>query len=504
MFGSLLKRLLKRKTARNIARNRHLVFLQLEERAMMAGIPQLSSLTGAAQTIFLDFDGDTQQTWNRTDASQTYTNVVAGEFKLDNTAGISDAEESVIRKIWETVADDFAPFNVNVTTVAPASFADRVALRVVMAGDTSATLTTNAGTTFNSGTRDVFISDDSGVMLNTSGYAAINSYTNTEVNVVYVFAKYINTWSTTDSEGRYRDLRAVMANTASHEAGHAFGLEHHGNYDVGTILTTPIMGSNTQGDRTLWSTYTVGSTTYDSVSRLANLFGTRPDDFSNSLTKASEFPMTYNAIYGWTGVVQGVISGVTDADVFRLTTSTTNTYKMTVTVPQFGNLDSQLAIYNVRKSLFGAEMYTLVSVVDPAITQYHPFSGLGATTNISLGAGTWAIVVRSHGSYGDIGNYRFSITIPSSQPYIDLKGTVLTAGTTTSTMTSSANTLPITNTTSTATKAYGGAPSSSLLNDAFSSKQVKLPVDSSNSSKIRKLANHTLRDSVFAAWPSRG
>jgi hypothetical protein len=60
----------------------------------------------------------------------------------------------------------------------------------------------------------------------------------------------------------------MIATTASHEAGHAYGLEHHGDYDVGTNITTPIMGANAQGDRTLWSTYTSGNVTFDTKALL--------------------------------------------------------------------------------------------------------------------------------------------------------------------------------------------------------------------------------------------
>ena len=54
------------------------------------------------------------------------------------SVGASNLSDADIRKVWETVAEDYAPFNVNVTTVEPPSFADGVAVRVVIAGNTSA------------------------------------------------------------------------------------------------------------------------------------------------------------------------------------------------------------------------------------------------------------------------------------------------------------------------------------------------------------------------------
>ncbi len=462
----------------------------------MAGIPQLSSLPGASQTIFLDFDGDTQPVWHRTDSGQTYTNVVAGEFNIDGTPGISSTEEAAIRAIWETVADDYSPFNVNVTTVAPTSFADRVGLRVVMSGDTSATLKTSGGATFNTGIRPVFISNDQGAMVDTSGYAALNSYTNSEPNVVYVFAKYMSTWNTIDSEGRFRDLRAIIANTASHEAGHAFGLEHHGNYDVGTSITTPIMGSNTQGDRTIWSSYTVDSIPVDSIARLTSLLGARPDDYANGIgifSSAGEFPLNYSVISGWKGTVKGVIGTTLDVDLFRLTTTTTNTYQFTVTVPQFGNLDSQLVLYSIRPGTFGFDTLSQVSLVDPAIST-SPFSGLGASLSATLPAGKWAVGVRSHGGYGDLGNYTLTVSIPSSGLAID--PSVLAASNVMVTLVSTTTTT----TSNTTTKSGGAGSGAELLLNIVQSDAAKSAVFITET-KNDKRSRHELVDDVFAKWP---
>src|SRR5436190_3219445 len=171
------------------SQQRRLSFQRLESRELMASIPALSSLPGAPHTLYLDFDGHFQSAWNRTDVGQHYTNVSAGAFNIDNKAGLSDAEASAIRKIWETAADDYAPFNINVTTVAPSSFANGVALRVVMAGDCTATLKTGARSSI-SVSGDRFIANNDGTLVDTSGYSAVGSFNNAEPNVVYVFAKY--------------------------------------------------------------------------------------------------------------------------------------------------------------------------------------------------------------------------------------------------------------------------------------------------------------------------
>jgi hypothetical protein len=494
-FGSRQKR-----SQNYSSTTRRLTFQPLESRELMAGIPQLSSLPGAAKAIYLDFDGDFQAVWNRTDSNQQYTNVNVGEFNIDNSPGISDSEEAAIRKIWETVADDFAPFNVNVTTVAPPSFANNVALRVVMAGTSNATLRNNVGQTINIPIRDVFISNNNGTMVDTSGYAAINSYTNNEPNVVYVFAKYMSTWGTTDSEGHFRDLRGMIATTASHEAGHAFGLVHEGNYDVGTNITTPIMGSNTQGDRSIWSLYTSGQTTFDTKARLTTLLGARPDDYTSSLSSATQFPLTYNPIFGVTGTVKGVIGTTGDLDLFRLTTNAANTYKFTVSVPQFGDLDSRLVLYMVRGFGPGTEYLQEVITVDPSIPSTQPFSGLGASLTVQLPVGKWAIGVKSHGGYGDIGGYSLTVGIPSTGMKLDPTGGVLTtfaAG-------QGSNSLPAQKGSTTLGIMSGGAGGGLNQNIAQSLAAARLAVqDQISSEKSRKKDELAALDQLFAAWPSR-
>jgi hypothetical protein len=393
-------------------RTRRLGFQPLESRHLMAGIPALSSLPGAAHSIYLDFDGDFQSTWNRTDSNQHYTNVSVGQFNIDNTAGISDAESAAIQKIWETVADDYAPFNVNVTTVATSSFANGAAMRVVMAGDCSATLRTSPTTTINvSGDR--FIATNTGTLVDTSGYSAVGSFNNAEPNVVYVFAKYMSTWGTTDSEGHTRDLRAIIATTASHEAGHSFGLVHQGNYDVGSSITTPIMGSNTQGDRTVWSTYTAGGVTHNNLTELTNVLGARADEVGGSYPTGGTFQFTnYSVLRGWNGNVGGIIGTAGDADMFRLNITSGGTYRFNLTVPQFGNLDSQLVLYRVNRLWWGGYRYDTVASADPGISSITPFSGLGASFTANLTAGTYAVAVRSHGSFGDLGRYNLNISQP--------------------------------------------------------------------------------------------
>ena len=97
----------------------------------LTAIPQLHSNPGAAAKLFLDFDGHFQEVWS------TYRNIQSPAFSLDaDRSTFSGWELAAIHEIWATVAEDFAPFNIDVTTVEPPSFADRVAQRIVIGGAT--------------------------------------------------------------------------------------------------------------------------------------------------------------------------------------------------------------------------------------------------------------------------------------------------------------------------------------------------------------------------------
>src|SRR5689334_12001323 len=92
---------------------------QLDGRLRMAArdVPQLSSRPGAAATLYLDFDGHFESSW------KSYSNVTSPAYSRDSDpTSFSATELTSINEIWTRVAEDFAPFNINVTTVTPASF----------------------------------------------------------------------------------------------------------------------------------------------------------------------------------------------------------------------------------------------------------------------------------------------------------------------------------------------------------------------------------------------
>jgi len=84
----------------------------------------LASLQGARHTIVLDVDGHvtTDTSWNAVDDGPA---IISGPFDLDgDPSSWSNAEREAILTAWAAVAEDFAPWAVNVTTEEPDDPAD--------------------------------------------------------------------------------------------------------------------------------------------------------------------------------------------------------------------------------------------------------------------------------------------------------------------------------------------------------------------------------------------
>src|SRR5437773_3320769 len=240
---------------------RRIAFEQLEPRSLLTAlaVPQLSSRPGAAASLYLDFDGHLERQWG------SHANVVTPAYDTDgNPSSFSAAELAAIREIWVRVAEDYAPFNINVTTVAPPLIADRVAARVAVGGSYSDWYGTAAG-----------------------GVSYVGGFASGASNVAFVFANSLN-----GGNARY------IAEAASHEAGHLFGLEHQATwngaqlvteYNAGTAAWAPIMGVSYYAGRTTWAngpTTTGPTAAQDDLSIIAssaNGFGYVPDDYGNTI-----------------------------------------------------------------------------------------------------------------------------------------------------------------------------------------------------------------------------
>jgi len=226
----------------------------------------LHSLPGSKNVIYLDFNGRdiAGTTWNSDYPKNTVLKAKA--FTSDNDiAHFSNAELLQIAEIWHQVAEDFAPFAVDVTTDEPAVF-----------GPTTGTVLI---------TSDV---DSNGVAMpayqQASGASAVDVWGNRDYADYYSPAfVYYNATGLDPTN---------IALIASHEMGHNLGLAHDGYSNGGSHLDyyagsgwgasswAPIMGSGYNKSVTEWNNgdYPGATQSQDDTAIIAEKLGYRPDD----------------------------------------------------------------------------------------------------------------------------------------------------------------------------------------------------------------------------------
>jgi len=331
----------------------------------LSSVPVLNSRLGAPATLYLDFNGAPAMTWGSysVPATPAYTNDA-------DTTTFTDAELTNIREIWSRVSEKYSPFNVNITTVAPPSLTDRVAMSDVIGG---------AGA-WSGGTY--------------GGLSYVGGFANSLPNISFIFSANLGA-----GDPRY------VGEASSHESGHDFGLQHQSTYsgttktaeyNPGNSLIAPIMGNSYYAARGLWwyGTSSISSTSMQDdmaiISGSTNAFGSAPEDHGQSISAANPLTVSGTSLSG-----SGVISTTSDRDYFSFTT-TRGSVTLSGNVLSVGpTLDLKLQLYN--------SAGTLLASADN--------SSLGETLSTSLSSGTYYLVVASHGSYGDVGQYTVSGTI---------------------------------------------------------------------------------------------
>jgi hypothetical protein len=338
----------------------------------LSSITILNSLPGAVASLYLSFVGRFDAFWG------SYSNITTPAFDQDgDPTSFSSGELSSIETIWESVSEDYAPFNINVTTVAPPSLINGVTQLVAIGGSSAWT-----GGSY-------------------GGISYVDSFTSFMPNVSFVFSVNLG------NNARY------TAEAASHEAGHAFGLQHQMQFDAnGTLVTeyyagpgdgrAPIMGNSYSATRGLWWYGPSGDATsnQDDMSVIAssdtNGFGYRPDDHGNTASTATALTVLGSQLSG-----SGVITTTTDVDYFSFTTDP-GQISLSVDVPaDINNLDARLELRD--------SVGTLIASASPT-------SSFNATITATVAAGSYRLVVGSNGGYGDVGQYTVSGTIIPSNP----------------------------------------------------------------------------------------
>jgi hypothetical protein len=359
----------------------------------------LHSRPSSTHVIYLDFDGTTVSgtAWN---SSSGLPNGFYSGYSLDaDFSTFNDNEKEQIQSVWQRVSEDYAAFDVDVTTEDP--------------GDAAIDRTSSADQNF--GTR-ALITDNSTASSalcpsGCGGIAYIDVFdatgtTHTSHQPAWVFGHMLANNDTKD-----------LAEAAAHEVGHNFGLNHDGTtaatsgctnlgYYCGHAMWAPIMGVGYQKPVVQWSKgeYTNANNTQDDLATIAGGGApVIPDEAGGTVgTAAAGLPL------------RAVITSAADTDTFALGTCSGAVAVGAAGAPPSPDLDIELELLDSGGAVVGSD--------DPtsALVNRDSASGLAASVSTTLAAGTYYARVDGVGSstsgatgysdYASIGAYTITAT----------------------------------------------------------------------------------------------
>jgi PKD repeat protein len=355
----------------------------------------LHSRPGSKRKIYLDFNGHTTtgSAWNTSYAMAT---IISPAFDTDGVPGtFSTNEMAVVQNIWRRVAEDYAAFDVDVTTEQPS--ADQMT-RLSLTDDTygaRALITKN----FTIGTAKGNCS--------CGGFAYVGVFDNTNetYKTAFIFQDMLG-----NSEKN-------IAEAVSHEVGHNLGLSHdgtttlgyYGGHGSGATGWAPIMGVGYSKELVQFSKgeYKNANNKEDDFLVMQSngvVFAT--DDFGNTMANARPLsPTNLNGMSAYN--INGLVETPTDVDVFSFNA---NAGTVTISAAPFQrspNLDILIQLRNasgavIAESNPAALLTGAISVVVPGGTYYLSIQGTGNGDALGLG----------YTSYGSIGRYSMAVSAP--------------------------------------------------------------------------------------------
>jgi PKD repeat protein len=341
---------------------------------------KLHSLPGVTRVIYLDFDGHTTTgtSWNTSYSAGAP--IVSGPINLDgDPSTFSSSERTLIQRIWQRVAEDYAPFGVDVTTEDP--------------GIEGLRRTTSSDMAY--GIR-VVISPTNWYKTTAGGVAYVGSFSAATDTPCFAFTEQL------------ANAEKYIAEAVSHEAGHTVGLHHDGTsatgYYQGQGNWAPIMGVGYYKAVAQFSKgeYADANNLQDDLTVIATYIPVAADDHGNTTATAS-------ALNGPNVANGGTIETRSDVDVFRLD-SNAGTISLAIAGPSpQPNVDIKAELLNSA----GAVLQTSDSA-----------TALSATINATVSAGTYYLridgvglgdpVTTGYSDYGSIGNYIITGSFPTS------------------------------------------------------------------------------------------
>ena len=371
------------------------------ESVTAATVFTLHSNPGAPNVVYIDVDGHviTNTAWNSTHAS-----LRAKPYDTDgNPASFSQSEVDDIAEIWHRVAEDLAPFDIDVTTEEPASF--------------------------NSTTGRILITDDEdedGKAMPAKGAGGV---------------AYVNVWGRSNYHTYYSpalvyadnlgpDFPPFLAEASSHELGHNLALSHdgqgsttyYGGHGSGFISWAPIMGNSYSRNVTQWSKgeYSNPTNIQDDLAIIEGFLTYRVDDHSDGLAGATALAVEPNGDVLVSNPEtdpdnlfpenKGIIEESIDSDVFFFDNGT-GAVNLTVT-PAWDAHE--------RSSRRGANLdidATLYDAGGGVVAQSNPSDNTDASISVaSLPSGRYYLEITGSGSanysdYASLGQYFISGTV---------------------------------------------------------------------------------------------
>jgi subtilisin-like proprotein convertase family protein len=337
----------------------------------------LHSNPTAKQIVYLDFDGHSSGDVY----GSSWDNIVSPAWDGGgNGPSFTSSEMTTIQRVWARVAEDFAPFNIDVTTQDPgveglrktSATDDRWGIRVV--------ITPNDQPAPGAG-----------------GVAYIGSFNFSTDTPAYVF----------------NSSEKSIAEAATHEAGHSLGLNHDGTATLGyysghgTGVTSwgPIMGASYSPNVTQWSRgeYSGANNREDDLAIITaqNGFTYRSDDVGSAqATATSLLPQGSTQVTPF----YGIIEKNTDADYFSFWSGAGPVTLNVNTAPIGPNLAVRADLYNASGTLLGT---------------FNPANSLDAVVSYTVatpgqyfvkiaGAGRGDPLTNGFSNYASLGNYRIT------------------------------------------------------------------------------------------------
>lgn len=348
----------------------------------------LHSDRGAKYSLFIDFDGGAVSgtAWNNTTGAKQ---LQAEPYDTDGRPDkFSSAELSAMMEIWEQVAEDFAPFRVDVTTEDPGR----------NSGNTGWILVTRSDT----GRQSKLPHPQAGAVsyINTFGFSHTPYY-----SPAFVYSNNLGS-------------PTAVAGAVSHGMGHILGLSHDGagSGSDSRVSWAPIMGLDPERQVTQWSRSGVNA--QDDIAILTGRLGLKGDDHNDT-----RYDKGTRLIVDGRGRLQagpdgnrpqngGVIEDQDDIDVFVFSAGE-GTIDLTVTPAwqafdmqqrRGGNLDVKVALFDANGK---------------QITARDPGNDTAANLKTRVAGGRYSLEISGvanpgnpDSDYGSLGRYYITGSVP--------------------------------------------------------------------------------------------